>query len=317
VNALSQLEPHSAAWQSSPVHIGLDEPVTVESFLCRGASLHPLALITAGVHGDEYEGPAAVQEFSRLVDPHALRGSAIAIPVANPMAFAAGRRTSPCDGVNLARTFPGDPSGSPTERLAAWLFDTFVREAGFLIDLHSGGVEYVIAPLAGFYGAPAPDNATFVAAAHFGLPYLWQLPETSGVLSCEAHKLGIVSIGNEYLGAGQLSEEGLSSYVEGISRCLELWAIAAAEYRSPPQPHTVFAGDWQLSGTAGIFRARCSPGDSVKCGGMLAEITDLRGAVVERIVSERAGTVLGLRSKAFIGEGNWAVLIGTPLQGDL
>ena len=40
-------------WQATP-HTAL------EVFCCRGRSAGPLALITAGVHGDEYEGPAAI-----------------------------------------------------------------------------------------------------------------------------------------------------------------------------------------------------------------------------------------------------------------
>ena len=88
----------------------------------------------------------------------------MAIPVVNPLAFAAGTRTTPDDGLNLAHTFPGTASGSPTEQLAAAVFDQFVANADYLIDLHSGGVEYLFQPLVGFYGEPEPDNASFQAA---------------------------------------------------------------------------------------------------------------------------------------------------------
>jgi len=49
---LESLPPASATWAMLPGG--------VDAFLVRGASLKPLAVVTAGVHGDEYEGPAAV-----------------------------------------------------------------------------------------------------------------------------------------------------------------------------------------------------------------------------------------------------------------
>ena len=67
----------------------------------------------------------------------------IAMPVVNPLAFAAGSRTTPEDGLNLARVFPGNPNGSITERLAAVIFNEYVSRANYLIDLHSGGVIFV------------------------------------------------------------------------------------------------------------------------------------------------------------------------------
>src|SRR5579863_5469650 len=138
--------------------------ITLELFGCRGRAAGPLALITAGVHGDEYEGPAAVFSLSQLLSPDGVQGTIIAVPVANPAAFAAGTRMHPEDGRNLARTFPGNAKGGPTERLAAAIFGELAAQTEYLIDLHSGGVEYVFLPVAGFYGEPEPGNPSFQAA---------------------------------------------------------------------------------------------------------------------------------------------------------
>jgi predicted deacylase len=72
----------------------------------------------------------------------------------------------------------------------------------------------------------------------------------------------------------------------------------------------VFEGDWELASVAGIFRARCRLGDAVEKGRVLADIIDLRGKVQQEFVSPYEGIVLGLRSKARINRGNWAVLVG-------
>jgi predicted deacylase len=144
MSCFEELSPGFSGW-----HTWEAAGTEIEVFCCRGYSAGPLALITAGVHGDEYEGPAAVASLSDVLSPDRLRGTVIAVPVVNPAAFAAGTRLHPEDGLNLARTFPGNPHGSATGRLAAAFFEEFAIHADYLIDLHSGGVEYVFLPVTG------------------------------------------------------------------------------------------------------------------------------------------------------------------------
>src|SRR5581483_687826 len=271
----------------------------VDVLLCRGASLRPLTVVTAGIHGDEYEGPAAVAELARKLDPEIMTGSVAAVPVANPMAFCAAQRVSPGDDQNLARTFPGKSDGTSTEQLAALLFEGLARGADYLIDLHSGGLEYLFSPLAGFYGPATDGNPSFRAAHHFGLPVLWQLPETAGVLSREAWRIGVASIGAEYLGAGQISPDGVAAYTAGVLSCLALWGILPATYLLPAGGH-VFAGDWRLAGATGLFFRCCDLGDAVVAGDALAEIRTPAGAVLETLTAPSTGSVLAIRSKAYI-----------------
>jgi len=293
----------SNGWQSwHPV-----PGVTLELFHWQGSQAGKQALVIAGIHGDEYEGPAAIAEFVSRVDPARLCGSLTAVPVANPPAFHAGTRTNP-DGMNLARCFPGNPNGCATERLAAALFSRLVPGTDYLIDLHSGGVEYLFLPVAGFYGDPSPQNRSFAAARQFGLRALWRLPETNGVLSWEASKHGVVAIGNEYSGAGQLSVEGVAEYRQGIMQCLTAWGMYEAELSAPARQQLLF-GDWRLAGSTGLFRSHVSLGQRVAQGQLLAATMSSRDTVLEEFVAASDGIVGGLRSKAFIRESNWAVLV--------
>jgi predicted deacylase len=302
MRAIEALDPRSSGWMK----IAND----VDAFCCRGSSVCPLAVVTAGVHGDEYEGPAAVAELAARLAPDRMAGSVIALPVANPFAFSAAQRITPEDGLNLARTFPGDPSGSITQQLAAHLFTELTAEADYLIDLHSGGVEYIFHPLAGFYGPPAADNPSFCAAVRMGLPVLWRLPETSGVLSHEAWKCGLTTVGAEYLGAGQLSAEGVRQYVAGALSCLALWGICPEETLLPAAGR-VIQGDWQLASATGIFHSFCAAGAAVSAGQEIAQIRNPRGAVLESFVADTGGLLLAIRSKAYIRRGDWGVLVAT------
>jgi len=308
-----KLVPHGSGWGTVSVSVGNSTTVAIELFECVGDRLGPSVLVTAGVHGDEYEGPAAVAATARELSPQTVRGTVRLIPIANPLAFQGGTRTSPVDGLNLARVFPGREDGQPTERLAHFLFREFAVKADYLIDLHSGGVEYEFLPVAGFYGLARPDNLSFQAARAMGLPALWQLPETTGVLSREATRAGKVAIGAEYLGAGRLSEDGALAYARGLRRCFELWRVldsSATELLPEPK---VFADDWLLAEATGVFRTSRKLGETVLAGDELAIIASSRGEVLARITAPHGGVVLGLRSKAYVAQGSWAVLLAREL----
>lgn len=284
----------------------------VDVFFRQGDTDGPFALITAGIHGDEYEGPAAVASFAeRLAAIPSVVGSVAAIPVSNPMAWRGAQRTSPEDGLNLARTFPGRAEGSATEHLAAALFQVALR-ADYLIDLHSGGVEYLFHPLCGFYGDVNEQNGSYAAARHFGLPVLWQIPPTAGVLSTELWQRGRCVVGCEYLGAGQLAFGGCEAYTRGILSTLAHWKLIGEEFLLPAAGQAC-SGDWQMSTAEGLFVGFCRIGDAVTTGQLLAEIRNPRGRVLQTFYAGREGFVLAIRSKAYVGLGNWGVLVARNL----
>ena len=78
----------------------------------------PLQLLTGANHGDEYEGPVALQELTVTLRPADITGRVIIVPAFNYPAFRAGTRTSPIDKGNLNRAFPGRFNGTVTEKIA-------------------------------------------------------------------------------------------------------------------------------------------------------------------------------------------------------
>jgi predicted deacylase len=239
-----------------------------------------------------------------------LHGRVLLVPVVNPLARLTGTRLTQEDNKNLARSFPGKSNGSITERLAYAVFEHLLLSSDFLIDLHSGGVDYLFVPLAGFYGEVVSSNDSYVSARRFGLPSLWQLPPTPGVLSNEATRIGKVAIGHEYLGAGQLSPAGLEAYAIGVKNCLNAWSILPEEAANVLPAQRCYTGDWQPSEGSGLFIPHVGLGDAIEAGTLLATVQDERGVTVNKIHAPFAGEVLGLRSKAHIQQGAWAVLLG-------
>jgi predicted deacylase len=93
-------------------------------------------VVTAGVHGDEYEGVRTIFDIVDELDPGAMSGDLLCVPVANPPAYWAGTRISPVDGKNLARVFPGAPDGTISDQIAFCLGREVI--AADSSDLHAG-----------------------------------------------------------------------------------------------------------------------------------------------------------------------------------
>ncbi len=118
----------------------------------RGQRSGPTVVITGAVHGDEYEGPAAIHALFNDLDLAQLAGVVIGLPVVNGAAWEARSRISPGDRLDLNRLFAGTKGDEPSRILAEVIFETFVRSCDVLIDLHSGGAKLVHLPMIGWYG---------------------------------------------------------------------------------------------------------------------------------------------------------------------
>ena len=102
--------PHDDAWGVTRV------PIAV---IKNGSG--PTVIMEGGNHGDEYEGQITISELARDLDPDTIEGRLILMPANNVHAAVAAQRTSPVDGLNLNRTFPGNALGTITQQIAAYL----------------------------------------------------------------------------------------------------------------------------------------------------------------------------------------------------
>lgn len=275
----------------------------------------PRVILVGGVHGDEHEAPLALLEIARLLAAAPVRGTVTLVPFANGPALTAGTRTSPLDGLNLARIFPGDRAGGPSHRLAAALFAE-VLDHEILVDGHSGGVELHFLPVAGHYAA-GPDVPAEVAerslalARATGLADLWDLPHTRGVLSLEAARRGLAVTGCEVGGRGHAGADSIATYRDLFLRVLAAAGAIPAAY-APPAPEARtrhLAGDWTTAPAAGLARVLVPAGAMVEPGTPLLAIEPLSGADPVMVTAAHAGVVLATRSLSRVRTGDLAVLL--------
>jgi len=273
----------------------------------------PHLVITGGVHGDEFEPMAAVRRLGDVLEREELRGKVTLAPVVNEPAFLAGRRTAE-DGLDLARTCPGRPDGSITERIAHALSE-LIRSADYYIDLHSGGVALEILPLVGYVlhaDASVLDRQRRMARA-FNLPVVWgTTPSLDGRSLSVARDAGVPAIYAEWGGSGRCDPEAVSGYVAG---CLDVAAELGMLDRSrrPSMVRHVVEDDRPESGhlqvchpspIGGLFEPRVALGEQVLRGDAIGRVTDDSGRRSASVESAREGIVLCLRSFARVEEGD-------------
>jgi N2-acetyl-L-2,4-diaminobutanoate deacetylase len=272
----------------------------------------PVVALLAGVHGDEEEGVLAVQRVGALLTERPLaRGTVRSVPIAHPAAYAADRRTSPHDGLDLARCFPGDPTGTAAQRLAHELTERVIRGSDLMIDLHSAGRAYAMPMFAGYIdGDDDLSERSRRAAVAFAAPLLWEhpAPVPPGRTLAAAIALGIPCIYAEGSGGASLDERELDLYVGGVLRVLADLDMLA--WQPPPgRLHRVVpggSGDLDAGVTApcgGRFVAARNAGDVLASGEPIGQIVDETGRSVAAITAPSDCTVVFLRRTARIAAG--------------
>jgi N2-acetyl-L-2,4-diaminobutanoate deacetylase len=237
---------------SKPVQV--DVPVVVLTAPAAG----PTLLLTGGVHGNEYEGPAALMKLAADQTLRLERGRLVIAPSVNPLALAARVRRSPQDGLDLNRSFPGNPNGSITQAIAAFMANTLTPAADAVFDLHAGGEDSWIIPSVMLHFLPdrAQMQTTLSLGLAFGAPATLVYDEVNpGLFDTHVESRGIPFICCEMGGAGMLTAESLAFTDAGIRRVMAAMRLTKDSLKASESP---FPGwrDWSQP------KVLCTPDDA-------------------------------------------------------
>ena len=309
-----------------------DEPRPV--ITVTGAKPGPVLFVSAGVHGGEYPAIEAVIRLGKSLDPSAIAGTVILMPVLNLPAFR--KRTMfvcPVDNVNPNRVFPGDPNGSYSEQMTHALINKFIVHADAYIDLHGGDIPEALVPFSICRGGNEPVDAKSKALAiPFGLPYVLTVTKpvqpAKGLSSyAAAAEKGIPAVLAEAGGVGQLQEGAVELLVNGLRRVMAHLGMSdsegggraksgrsaaetAATTVTPGTPTILTKFEWVYTKNAGMFYPRVAAGDLVQKGREIGTIGSLFGDVLERIIAPVTGRVLFLTINPSVSENGLLMGIG-------
>ncbi len=280
-----------------------DEPRPVVTIT--GTKPGPVVFVNAGVHGGEYPAIEAAIRLGNIVDPKAIAGTMIVLPILNLPAFRT--RTPfvcPVDGVNPNRVFPGEKDGSYSEQMVHALMSEFVAHADAYIDLHGGDIPESLVPFVICRAGNDPvDTEAKEMALAFGLPYVLAVSKpvqaAKGLSSyAGGAAAGIPSILAEAGGVGQMQEEDVALLVNGVMRVMQHLGMMAGDRgkltASLTEQRVLIAFEWVYARHDGMWYPSVVAGDQVGTGQEIGVIRDLFGDVLENLVAPVSGVVLFL-----------------------
>ena len=252
----------------------------------------PTALLTGANHGDEYEGPIALQRLAFDIEPETVRGRVIIVPYMNTPAFHAARRTSPLDGLNLNRSFPGRPDGSPTEKIADYFMRTLLPMADLVLDFHSGGrtLDFVPFAAAHLLDDANQQDACSAAMRAFNAPYSMMLREIDavGMYDTAAEDAGKTFVTTELGGGGTATARSVAIALRGATNLLRHAGILPGEIEKEPSVliDTTEGECFHLADCSGMVEMLVDLGEEVTRRSTLARIwsterTGARPAILE------------------------------------
>lgn len=293
-------------------------PITVVT----GRSPGPTLLILAGVHGSEYAPIVASQRFGVALDPAQLKGAVMIVHVANLPAYL-GRTiyTSPADGLNLNRLFPGKAAGTLSERIAYLVTSVIYPLADAVLDVHSGDGNEDLRPFwTGYYaqaGSQDVINKSKAMAYAFGIqhivPFQWELTHRSDAIwaGSAAVALDIPSIDVEAGGKGIVDDEAIAAIEEGFHRTLAHLGMTEKVYPSPQEQKLIYDRQSIKSPIDGSWVALKSAGETVSEGQLLGYVTDWHGRRVFDVRSPKDGLLMLRLSAPPVQEGETLVVVAS------
>lgn len=268
--------------------------------LIEGEGEGPTVCITAGIHGCEYPPVAAAIALFKKLDPKALKGTIKIIPIADMEAF--HKKTMfvcPKDGKNINRNFPGIKDGTYSEALAYNLFNDFMKNSDYYIDLHCADLTETMMPFCEIHisGNKKIDEISFNMAKYSGITDI-VLKSNEGEVNDKGQSYSAAAdagVPSVLINAGQIDgnlEKYMSIHLKGLFnilkylRCMEGSIIENDDYICYKAPVHI------RSRSKGIFYCNYKVGDEVEAGDVLGKVEDVFGNELEVVKVPAKGRIL-------------------------
>lgn len=282
----------------------------------------PTLLLTAGTHGDEYEGQIALHDLTRDIDPATVQGRVIILPAHHFPACLAGTRTSPIDGRDINRTFPGDDMGSFAQILSHYMTYFLLPMADAVIDLHSGGrsLECMPCTMSHILDNAKTMDRTIEYASAFGAPMHIMSREVdgSGTFQSACEERNVLAMSSELGGGNRVDLRGLRITERGVRNLLAFLGICDGPIAPTDKPTSFWllpdADHYHFAPVSGIYRPLHALGSQVRAGEPAGAIYDIaEPAKPPTIVTfNRSGLLWTTRGQGRIAPGDASAVVIVP-----
>ena len=269
--------------------------------------------LQAASDGDELNGVGVLQRAIPQLDPRELSGTILVVGIVNYHAFQVAEHRNPIDDTKMNRAYPGDDTGTSSERIAAATFDAATR-ADLILDLHQGSTSRMIEECRVRCGSRHRlHDACLELAKVFGCGYVLDQKGPDGQLARAAPDEGVPTIDPELGGCVGWDEESIRKGVEGVFNVLTYYGFLDGEVSVEAQTR---ANSFEQYGApaGGLVDIRPELGDRVGRGDVLFTVTDPFGGVKEEITADSSGVFWRTRRLPQVATGEYVCSVGTDVD---
>ena len=295
------------------VRNSLGAPIRVPVVVIRGKKEGPVFGLVAALHGNELNGIPVLHDLIDRLDPHQLRGTIVAVLVANVPGYLKRQREFN-EGTDLNHIMPGKEPGTEAQIYAHRLVTRIVRHFDYMIDLHTASFGRV--------------NSLYIRAdmtSHFTarMAYLQRPqiilhnPASDKTLRGTAMGLGIPAITVEIGNPHQFQPEYIRRSLVGIRAVLGEFGLVSRRKKlaAGAEPVICQSSSWLYTQEGGLLEVYPSVTDTVAAGDVIATVRDIFGDVLQEYQAPHDGVIIGKSVEPVTQTGARIVHLGHLSEG--
>ena len=284
-------------------------PVAVVNGARDGKTLY----VQAVSDGDELNGLGVVRRLVPQLDPTELAGELLVVGIVNHYGFRVAEHRNPIDDTKLNRAYPGDETGTASERIAAATFEAASR-ADLVLDLHQGSTSCMIDETRVRCGPRHRLHRDCLELAKaFGCGHILDQKGPDGQLARAAPDEGVPTIDPELGGSVGWDEASIRTGLKGVFNVLYRYGFLDDDIELRPQ--TRATGFEQYGSPAGgLVSYAAELGEEVGRGDTLFEVTDPFGTVKSEVTADSDGVFWRHRRLPHVATGEYVCSLGTDVD---
>jgi predicted deacylase len=308
----ASVKPGEVAYGALQVSAGSDAATTIPVAVIRGDKPGKTVAFIAGSHGTEYASVVALTRLSAKIDPHALSGTVIVLPLLNVASFEQMTvHVNPVDKKGMNAGYPGNAAGTQTDRALALVADQIVKPADVVVDLHGGDLDEDLRPYSYWTrtGNAAQDEAAKALVLAFGLDHVI-LRDIDASNPASTRSLGGYSLAQgkttliaEAGRSGLVLDADVDALVNGCLNVLGALKMTTRAVKPVAQPVFVTGGSRVAADGPGMFYATAKRDTIVKESDVLGYTTDYVGRRTGEIKAPVGGLITFIRGVPSMWQG--------------
>lgn len=304
--------------------LAFGSPISLPVMVVSGAEKGPVLWVCGNVHGDELNGPLAMMELYRELEPARLRGTLVLTPLLNAPAFMDRSKLASLDRLDMDTVFPGDPQGLQAERTAHVLFREITRLADAVINLHTHNTRFEAIAYANYKIVPGADpkvtRRSQDLAAAFGTRVICridlatadgELPGvTRGALDIGCMSRGIPAFMAELGAGGRVEPHNIALAKQGMVNVMSLMGMCQVDRLVPARQVVIRRRRFWRANRGGYVQVLARPGEIHPQGVPFARLFNWWEDLEAPCLNQDA-YVIATRVNPLVATGEKVIMLGT------